>query len=671
MSNPNAHSVFRSKLGARIDTLQAATEALETRDAEATLTIRRLAKSLMGPAAAYEVPAIASAAQGVLQAHDEGLAAAAETLIDAMRTAAGEADGRRSWVMLVGLEAQTVEALQQALRIPSRGMLVAQDGAEAQALIGKESIACLVMNPVLSDMDGRTLFSRLRETPHSATLPILFVGSRIASDIREQCQVHHADGYIEGSELVPEIVKWIESRLRRGPDHLKTSRRDHLTGLLNRAAIGDAFAESLAECTKNEEPLALALVSVDIHQHLLNRCSDDEREQVLQTIGHLLSSGLRSTDSIGRWSMYEFVALLPGEDAFGAKRAMEKLLDVILGSGGGGDMHIPEGVTVSIGVKEVDEKSALEDVISDAESLVYRSSSLGGSMVATERQQPLPTRIHRVMVLSNDMVTRKALTGLFQKSGLPTHAFSNLDEALKSGLNNRRYHLVVIDEAMPPRGGIEVLKQLRDDPANNRLLILMLIQKHHEKSIVQALESGANDYVIRPYEPNHLVSRLRRLLSRREQERTDMTRLRVHVIGPDPSALVLAGTILHEQGLKVYLSRSAQDAVGRFEDIMPDIYVVDCSASGDLLNDLLKGLPETAETEQISLIVIKDKSEAAKPIKAAPLIYQGSISKPKDPSLFRDQAMALIELPKHVSTGKPDAELLNAEIKGILGNGSK
>lgn len=70
---------------------------------------------------------------------------------------------------------------------------------------------------------------------------------------------------------------------------------------------------------------------------------------------------------------------------------------------------------------------------------------------------------------------------------------------------------VVLDVMLPYVDGFELVRVLRTQPAWQAVPVLMLTAKNQEQDIVRALDAGANDYIVKPFQPNELLARLRRL----------------------------------------------------------------------------------------------------------------------------------------------------------------
>jgi two-component system phosphate regulon response regulator PhoB len=74
---------------------------------------------------------------------------------------------------------------------------------------------------------------------------------------------------------------------------------------------------------------------------------------------------------------------------------------------------------------------------------------------------------------------------------------------------------VLLDWMLPDRSGVELLKDLRSDDRTRSLPVIMLTAKGSEADRVVGLDTGADDYVVKPFSPRELVSRIRAVFRRR------------------------------------------------------------------------------------------------------------------------------------------------------------
>jgi DNA-binding response OmpR family regulator len=72
--------------------------------------------------------------------------------------------------------------------------------------------------------------------------------------------------------------------------------------------------------------------------------------------------------------------------------------------------------------------------------------------------------------------------------------------------------VVTLDVMLPYVDGYQLLAEMRVRPGWEKLPVIMVTAKSQEKDIVRALDAGANDYLVKPFKPDELRARVRRLV---------------------------------------------------------------------------------------------------------------------------------------------------------------
>ena len=81
------------------------------------------------------------------------------------------------------------------------------------------------------------------------------------------------------------------------------------------------------------------------------------------------------------------------------------------------------------------------------------------------------------------------------------------------------FDLIILDWMLPGMNGLELLNWVRDkNPINKRVPVLFVTAKSEPEDIVKALESGADDYIVKPFDLRVLMARVQSLLRRREMK---------------------------------------------------------------------------------------------------------------------------------------------------------
>ncbi|HEX9337046.1 MAG TPA: response regulator, partial [Pseudonocardiaceae bacterium] len=120
----------------------------------------------------------------------------------------------------------------------------------------------------------------------------------------------------------------------------------------------------------------------------------------------------------------------------------------------------------------------------------------------------------RVLVVDDDPALAEMLTIVLRGEGFDTAVVVDGARAMPA-LREFKPDLVLLDLMLPGMNGIDVCKAIRGESG---VPVVMLTAKSDTVDIVLGLESGADDYVVKPFKPKELVARIRARLRRTEAE---------------------------------------------------------------------------------------------------------------------------------------------------------
>ncbi|MET9326390.1 MtrAB system response regulator MtrA [Tsukamurella sp. NPDC003166] len=124
----------------------------------------------------------------------------------------------------------------------------------------------------------------------------------------------------------------------------------------------------------------------------------------------------------------------------------------------------------------------------------------------------------RILVIDDDPALAEMLTIVLRNEGFDSTVVGDGTQAL-SAAREFRPDLVLLDLMLPGMNGIDVCRVLR---ADSSVPIVMLTAKADTVDVVLGLESGADDYVIKPFKPKELVARVRARLRRTDDEPSEL-----------------------------------------------------------------------------------------------------------------------------------------------------
>ncbi|MCE9633130.1 MAG: chemotaxis response regulator CheY [Methylophilales bacterium] len=126
----------------------------------------------------------------------------------------------------------------------------------------------------------------------------------------------------------------------------------------------------------------------------------------------------------------------------------------------------------------------------------------------------MPDKNLKMLVVDDFSTMRRIVRNLLKELG-----FTNVEEAedgvsALNKLQSGRFEFVVTDWNMPNMSGIELLKNIRKDPNLKDLPVLMVTAEAKRENIVEAAQSGANGYIVKPFTATTLEEKLNRIFEK-------------------------------------------------------------------------------------------------------------------------------------------------------------
>lgn len=183
--------------------------------------------------------------------------------------------------------------------------------------------------------------------------------------------------------------------------------------------------------------------------------------------------------------------------------------------------------------------------------------------------------MNRILIIDDDEELCELVSEYLTGEGFQAEAVYDGESGLQRALSNE-YDLVTLDVMLPNKNGFDVLRELRQ---TSKIPVLMLTARGEDTERIVGLETGADDYLAKPFNPRELVARLRAILRRVELPQED-DKLKVG---------------------DVEIQVSARSVVKDGEDINLT------SVEFDLLKELLKCAGKVVKKEDLSETVLERK----------------------------------------------------------------
>ncbi|HVS01170.1 MAG TPA: diguanylate cyclase [Thermoanaerobaculia bacterium] len=165
----------------------------------------------------------------------------------------------------------------------------------------------------------------------------------------------------------------------------ESATRDSLTGIWRREAVLEQLEAELQRARRYDRPLAVGMADLDHFKQVNDRHGHLLGDSILKWVAHLLASGLRNTDSIGRYGGEEFLFVLPETDLEGAVNVAEKARALVEQQPFETEAGEAIPVTLSIGLASLrdlgDRAPTLENLIDAADRSLYDAKGEGRNLV--------------------------------------------------------------------------------------------------------------------------------------------------------------------------------------------------------------------------------------------------------------------------------------------------
>ena len=126
--------------------------------------------------------------------------------------------------------------------------------------------------------------------------------------------------------------------------------------------------------------------------------------------------------------------------------------------------------------------------------------------------EPSAPQPPRLLVVEDDGDISYVIRFMLEREGFTVELASDGREAEARIAAGDPPALAVLDVMLPFVDGFQLLKKIRATQAWSSVPVIMLTAKSQEGDIVRALDAGASDYVVKPFQPEELLARVRRLV---------------------------------------------------------------------------------------------------------------------------------------------------------------
>ena len=209
----------------------------------------------------------------------------------------------------------------------------------------------------------------------------------------------------------------------------------------------------------------------------------------------------------------------------------------------------------------------------------------------------------KILLAEDEVDLNNVVTRYLKKNGYSVDSVLDGEEALNY-LEYSEYDLVILDIMMPKVDGFEVIKKLRDK--GNHTSVLMLTARDSADDKVKGLDLGADDYIVKPFDFNELMARIRAVVRRKYGNSSNKLVIGDLILDTSEKSVTRAGKQIELTGKEYevleYLMQSKNRILSR-DQIKEHVWDFDYEGDSNIIDVLIKNIRKKIDIEDGKQII--------------------------------------------------------------------
>ncbi len=264
----------------------------------------------------------------------------------------------------------------------------------------------------------------------------------------------------------------------------------------------------------------------------------------------------------------------------------------------------------------------------------------------------------RILIVDDSLTVRMDLGEAFDLAGFMNTLCSTLSEA-RTVLLTGSFDLIILDVLLPDGDGIEFLREVRTAPSTASTPVMLLSSEAEVRDRVRGLNTGADDYVGKPYDQSYVVARARELLRTKKPATGSVKSKTVLVIDDSPTFREELKSVLESSGYSVVTAGTGEDGLRAAVDARPAVIVVDGVLPGIDGSTVIKRIRADAVLRSTPCILLTASEERSGELRALEAGADAYVRKEEDTQVILARVTAVLR-----SSGAPSTVASTSSLLG-------
>ncbi|SHF28260.1 response regulator [Caloramator proteoclasticus] len=381
--------------------------------------------------------------------------------------------------------------------------VIISKGDAVDAIFAYNPNAVIIQNN--KNINAVTILKSIREEKILEQIPIIVISDEDYNTKLECLKLGVID-YINYNFNVEEVYLKLLNIVNMSSKCLKNTVYDIATGLYTRKQGEILTSSLLIKAQREEKDGTLLLIDFDFMGEINKKLGLSFGNRIINKVVSEFKKYTTKVDISYRMSGDEFAFIFYDRDIKWVKNVAEQVLSFAKQYG----EEIQQNVSFSAGISSITKDNPeYKDILVRARGALAVAKMEGRGRVVVDVDSAKQNNMINILFIDDDRIILSILKSRYKNKGYNVFIASDGLEALEI-LKENDIDLVVTDYYLKLMNGDELIKKIREN--NRDIPIIVLSSQKNEDYIKRTLDLGADDYVVKPFSPVELDSRIKKLL---------------------------------------------------------------------------------------------------------------------------------------------------------------
>ena len=425
---------------------------------------------------------------------------------------------QETFILIIDDDLEFVSYLKELLEKLGAQVIISLNGKRGIEQFYSMRPSIVIIDAKLPDMTGFEVLDQIAETARQKNTTLAISSEDVTKEILMETYSRGAMDLISKPFDMEVFFPYLFNRQLRQRAISSSIITDSLTGVGNRRHFDETVNRLAKKSDQTESTFSLVIIDLDHFKQVNDLYGHPAGDEVLRKFGALIKEEKREGDSVFRYGGEEFALLFVNVKAEDTIHAVERIRNSF------NDLKFTSGdetfqVTFSAGSATYEGDTV--GLISASDQALYEAKRSGRNQtVIYDQHKMVVKRKLIVIIVDDDSFIRQILENTLLELKSPdiditVMTYPDGPSFLEDDwYSPDAYFIVLLDGVMPKMDGLEVLSRLKSDHAKTNVTVSMMTARKSANDIKAALWLGADDYIIKPFQPAEVLGRIDKLANR-------------------------------------------------------------------------------------------------------------------------------------------------------------